>query len=61
MLIMQELDNFNYEEIKAKLVSVGWDKQKVIQFYKEKDQIKLAMTNCANPSEQIHISLPKNA
>ena len=37
MLIMQELDNFNYEEIKAKLVSVGWDKQKVIQFYKEKD------------------------
>lgn len=55
MLVMQELDNFNFEEIKSNLIRFNWDKQKVIEFYKNKDMIKLAMTNCANPSEQVHI------
>ena len=58
---MQELDNFNFEEVKSNLIRFNWDKQKVIEFYKNKDMIKLAMTNCANPSEQVHIQVSKNA
>ena len=48
MQIMQELDNFNYEEIKG-----------ILKDFRQKNMFKFAMTNCSNPSEQIHIEIKK--
>ena len=48
MQIMQELDNFNYEEIKG-----------ILKDFRQKNMFKFAMTNCSNPSEQIHIEIEK--
>lgn len=59
MQIMQELDNFDYEEIKSTLIKFNWDKEKVVQDFRQKNMFKFAMTNCSNPSEQIHIEISK--
>jgi hypothetical protein len=56
-MIMQIMQELFYEEIKGTLIKYNWDKEKVVQDFRQKNMFKFAMTNCSNPSEQIHIEI----
>ena len=57
--IMEQLPDSNYEDIKNSLIANNWDKNKVIQTFKENNVQNFAMINCSDPSESISIQVSK--
>ena len=49
-----------FDSIKTELSINGWDAQKVIKSYKERNQFEFMLINCSNQSESFPIKLPRD-
>ena len=58
--VFQECPEMEFESIKVELSINGWNPQKVIADFKEKNSYQFMLVNCANKDETHPIKIPRD-